>query len=224
MTAEQIIAIASKEIGVCENPPTSNNVKYNTWFYDGPVSGASYPWCATFISWVFRGTGLVPKTASCANMLAYYEGTNQIVKNPKAGDLVFFKFATNNRRTNHVGLVISVNGDTITTIEGNTSQTSQDNGGKVLKRTRRSNIVAYVRPKYDGTSVVNMKKRKTIRLGSRGDDVIYLQKKLTDHGYRVVIDGTFGPKTQDAVIRFQTDHQLMADGIVGPKTWARIEE
>lgn len=223
MTAEQIIAIATKEIGVCENPPTSNKVKYNDWFYGHSVSGTSYPWCATFICWVFKGTGLVPKTASCANMLEYFEGSNQIVKTPKAGDLVFFKYSTNNRRANHVGLVISVNGDVITTIEGNTSKTSQDNGGKVMKRTRKSCIVAFARPKYDSSSTVDIAPRKTLRMGSVGSDVKYLQIKLTELGYHVGgIDGIFGVNTCNAVIDFQTNSGLQADGVVGEKTWAII--
>lgn len=225
MTAEQIIAIATKEIGVSEYPPTSNNVKYNTWFYGHEVSGASYPWCATFICWLFKGTGLVPKTASCANMLEYFEVNNQIVKTPKAGDLVFFKYSTNNRRTNHVGLVIAVNGDAITTIEGNTSKTSQDNGGKVMKRTRKSCIVAYARPRYDNALSVDIRTRKTVRMGSRGDDVRYLQQKLASFGYHVGgTDGIFGVNTCNAVIEFQSDHGLVADGVVGAKTWAKIDE
>ena len=81
-------------------------------------------------------------------MLEWFEKHQQIVKIPQAGDIVFFKFPTNKRRTNHVGYVISVNGSTITTIEGNTSQSSNDNGGSVMKRVRNSNIVAYARPKY----------------------------------------------------------------------------
>ena len=224
MTVEQIIAIATKEIGVCENPPTSNKVKYNDWFYGHSVSGTSYPWCATFICWLFKGTGLVPKTASCANMLEYFEVNNQIVKKPIPGDLVFFKYSTNNRRTNHVGLVIAVNGDTITTIEGNTSKTSQDNGGKVMKRTRKSCIIAYARPRYENIGSSDLTPRKTIWMGSRGEDVKYLQQKLASFGYHVGgADGIFGVNTCNAVIEFQTDHKLHADGIVGVNTWAKIE-
>lgn len=149
MTTTKIIEIAANEIGVCENPPNSNNVKYNTWYYGKEVSGAAYPWCAVFISWCFRTEqALCKKTASCVDMLDWFEKRGQIVKTPKPGDIVFFRYSTNNRRTNHVGLVIGVDGKIITTIEGNTSTTSQDNGGKVMRRNRYSNIVAYARPKY----------------------------------------------------------------------------
>ena len=50
-TAEALIAIAARQIGVKESPANSNNVKYNTWYYGQAVSGAAYPWCAAFVSW-----------------------------------------------------------------------------------------------------------------------------------------------------------------------------
>jgi uncharacterized protein with LGFP repeats len=59
--------------------------------------------------------------------------------------------------------------------------------------------------------------RATIRLGSRGTDVRYLQKKL-----KLTVDGIFGTKTKAAVIRFQKSKGLTADGVVGPRTWAAI--
>lgn len=163
MNAKQLIDRAKAELGTMESPPDSNNVKYNTWYYGHPVNGASYPWCATFISWLFKPEqGLCKKTASCLEMLEWFEKRGQIVKSPQAGDIVFFKYPTNNRRTNHVGLVVSVNGNVINTIEGNTSTTSQDNGGKVMQRNRYSNIVAYARPKYVQGTLTNISERKSI--------------------------------------------------------------
>lgn len=163
MTAKNIIDRAKAELGVCENPPNSNNVKYNTWYYGHEVSGASYPWCATFISWIFKPEqGLCKKTASCLEMLEWFEKRGQLVKEPQAGDIVFFKYPTNNRRTNHVGLVVSVHGNVINTIEGNTSINSNENGGKVMQRNRYNNIVAYARPKYVQGTLTNITNRKTI--------------------------------------------------------------
>lgn len=105
---------------------------------------------------------LVKKTASCADMLTWFEANNQRVQTPEPGDVVFFKFKTNNRRTNHVGLVIGVRGNTVITIEGNTSVNSDDNGGSVMKRERSKNIVAYGRPAYassqDRDKLINLAK------------------------------------------------------------------
>ena len=220
ITAKRIIDKAQGEVGVCESPANSNNVKYNTWFYGHEVSGASYPWCAVFISWVFNGTGLCPKTASCAQMLEWFEAHSQITKSPQAGDIVFFRYSMNNRRTNHVGLVVDVKGNVITTIEGNTSKNSNDNGGRVMRRKRSSKIVGYARPAYEGATIA----RKTVRMGSKGEDVKYLQQKLASYGYHVGgADGIFGVNTCNAVIEFQSDHGLVADGVVGIKTWEKIE-
>ena len=155
-------------------------------------------------------------------MLEWFEGNNQIVSNPQIGDIVFFNYNNSVRKVNHVGLVIGVSGGTITTIEGNTSTSSNDNGGKVMKRVRKANIVGYARPKYDKA---NQSKRPTLRMGSRGENVVYLQRKLTNLGYPVGgIDGIFGVNTCNAVIDFQIDNKLQADGVVGAKTWAKIGE
>lgn len=156
MKAKDLIESAVNEIGTKESPANSNRVKYNTWFFNGKeVQGSAYPWCAAFISWLFRGNqSLCVKTASCAEMLAWFERKGQTVRTPKPGDLVFFKYSTNNRKTNHVGLVEKVEGNTIYTIEGNTSLTSNDNGGKVMRRKRTKNIVAYARPAYEVTEEV----------------------------------------------------------------------
>jgi len=54
--------------------------------------------------------------------------------------------------------------------------------------------------------------------GDRGLDVKILQDSLKRLGYNCIIDGDFGPKTTVAVIKFQKDHGLSIDGIVGPKT------
>ncbi len=65
--------------------------------------------------------------------------------------------------------------------------------------------------------------RSTIKCGSRGEDVVYLQQCLTSKGYGVgAIDGIFGKKTLEAVKTFQAQNNLSVDGIVGVKTWAAL--
>lgn len=59
-----------------------------------------------------------------------------------------------------------------------------------------------------------------IQSGARGDTVLALQKRLSELGYYSgEIDGQFGAGTKNAVIWFQNQHGLQADGIVGEKTY-----
>jgi putative chitinase len=58
-----------------------------------------------------------------------------------------------------------------------------------------------------------------LQLGSTGDSVTALQQALLAAGFSPgSIDGNFGPGTQAAVLAFQRNDQLTADGIVGPVT------
>lgn len=58
---------------------------------------------------------------------------------------------------------------------------------------------------------------RTLKYGSRGEDVKELQKIL-----RLNADGIFGRQTEKAVKNFQTKNGLIADGIVGQKTIAKL--
>ena len=68
--------------------------------------------------------------------------------------------------------------------------------------------------------------RPTIRKGSNGEDVKYCQELLQALDYDIGssgADGKFGTKTKEAVMAFQRDHGLSADGVVGPLTWDSLE-
>lgn len=87
-------------------------------------------------------------------------------------------------------------------------------------------IETYNLTQYDScvTDKIQQNARSTVRFGSRGADVMYLQQRLTAKGYGVgSIDGIFGNKTLEAVKAFQVENNLAVDGIVGIKTWAAIE-
>lgn len=69
-------------------------------------------------------------------------------------------------------------------------------------------------PTYNGDSVYTLSK-----LGSQGDEVRRIQKKLKSLGYYTgAVDGVYGTGTQKAVRAFQKSCGITADGIAGPKT------
>lgn len=63
-----------------------------------------------------------------------------------------------------------------------------------------------------------------LRQGDSGAAVTELQKLLNAKGVKVSVDGIFGASTQNAVIQFQRSNSLIADGIVGAKTWAALRK
>ena len=60
--------------------------------------------------------------------------------------------------------------------------------------------------------------------GSRGDNVIALQKQLNAAGYNLAVDGIFGAATAAAVRDYQSRNALTVDGIVGPQTMNTLFE
>jgi hypothetical protein len=99
------------------------------------------PWCAIFATTaVAQAVGDRCKTAAVAQIRAWAaEGSHGYQKgfraSPKPGDLLCYG-------TEHVGLVEKVNGDSLTTIEGNTS------ANKVARRTVLAAAGDLVRPDY----------------------------------------------------------------------------
>ena len=58
----------------------------------------------------------------------------------------------------------------------------------------------------------------------KGEDVRLLQQRLLELGYSGVgtADGIFGPATETAVKKFQSEHSLTVDGAVGQNTWQAL--
>lgn len=102
---------------------------------------------------------LPTKTASCPAMGSAAKKAKRIVSwaNKKIGDVIEFDF-NHNGTPDHTGVLIRINSDgSITTIEGNTSLKSDDNGGCVMLRKRyKKDILYFVRPKYDNKVTAQM--------------------------------------------------------------------
>lgn len=111
----------------------------------------------------------------------------------------------------------------ITAIKNGGYATAPDYINTIMSIIKKYNLTQYDMVLTGVTSAVQTGERATIKRGSKGVDVTYLQKRLVANGYYVgEIDGDFGVKTENAVKAYQAEHGLKVDGIVGEKTWASI--
>ena len=63
-----------------------------------------------------------------------------------------------------------------------------------------------------------------LRLGSKGEAVIKLQRELKQLGYyQGTVDGVYGSFTYGAVSQFQQEQGLTVDGVTGNQTWSRLQ-
>lgn len=69
-----------------------------------------------------------------------------------------------------------------------------------------------------------MTRAKVMKRGDDSDAVVSLQRLLRAVEPSLSPDGDFGPGTERVVRQFQKAHDLVVDGIVGPKTLAAIED
>lgn len=131
---------AVSQVGTKESPAYSNRVLYSNWY------GIIGSWCAMFITWCFVQVG--SKRFSKGSRYAYVPyvysdaryGRNglHLTTNPVRGDLVVYQFPGFSE-PDHIGIfdrwVNRTRGE-FATVEGNTSLSSNDNGGEVMRRTR----------------------------------------------------------------------------------------
>lgn len=74
------------------------------------------------------------------------------------------------------------------------------------------------------TKPSDMEVVEVLNQGDKGSNVKTLQTNLNKLGYKLVVDGIFGPATDKAVEDFQRKNKLAVDGAVGPKTASALEK
>lgn len=92
-------------------------------------------WCACFVSWCadqcgYIDSGVIPRFSLCSDGVDWFSARGQFQDGsyvPVAGDIIFFDWG-NDGGVDHVGIVESVSGGTVNTIEGNS-------GNKVARRS-----------------------------------------------------------------------------------------
>lgn len=107
---------------------------------------------------------------------------------------------------------------------------------KTVDKTIEEQPIIITEENDPSTAIINDKQSETLlkgeeilatdillRIGDKGSDVKLLQTKLQDLGYYSGIDGIYGNATKQAVIKYQTAHQLQVDGIAGPETIGHLQ-
>lgn len=256
----KVISLARAELGYREkasnsnlddktaNAGSANWTKYardldKTNWYNGGKNG--YAWCDIWYDWLFYkcfgdplGRNMLCQPigsagAGCLYSAQYYKSAGRWHTNsPQPGDQIFFTYSPG--EYSHTGLVEQVNGDTVTTIEGNTS----DSVGRRNYNIGSPQIAGYGRPNWDLatgidfpddhiTSDTPTTDYPLLKKGAKGEWVKKLQEMLIEAGYDVGPDGPdgdFGNNTYYAVRRFQIEHNLEVDGEAGDNTWAALKK
>ena len=210
--------------------------KYGVWY--GIPKG---DWCAMFVSWCANQAQVlgdkIPKYAGCGDGVRWFKKKNQWVSVPKAGDIGFLKPTKAGATSSHTFIVKKVNGNTITTIEGNLCD-------KVKLSTRKLNATnilgfgsvqwgdenhypgeyptlpsrGYFYCKYD-------EKRKRYTHIDKGTEVKKLQQFLNwALDCNLSTDGEFGLNTEKAVKKFQKLVGISQDGMFGKNSLAKAKE
>lgn len=144
---------------------------YDEWWKQS-FSLQANPWCAVFVSAVFRRAlgqevqeRIMPRFHYCPTGVAQFKKLDAwVAKDPLPGDVIFFKNSSG--VAYHVGLVRAVDSRCVYTIEGNTSSAAGvvDNGGCVAEKSyslTHSAIMGYGRPNYEED--VDMEKLEELR-------------------------------------------------------------
>ncbi|NLI21349.1 MAG: hypothetical protein GX418_07385 [Clostridiales bacterium] len=173
--------------------------------------------CSGLFSWAFKELGgyMYHGSNTMWNKYCTSKGTLQSGITIRPGTAVFLVNSAGSRH--HVGLFIG--NDTVIEAKGTaygvvTSKLSHwDEWGELTG-------VDYTN---EGSETVVA----TLRKGDKGEDVRVLQTKLLALGYglpKYGADGSYGAETTAAVMAFQTDKGLVADGICGPITQAVLDD
>ncbi|WP_339285524.1 peptidoglycan-binding domain-containing protein [Oceanobacillus sp. FSL K6-3682] len=97
-------------------------------------------------------------------------------------------------------------------------QSVEASSGEVVQAEEHPEVSEELKPLLD----IAPEHQPTLENADSGLEVQLLQEKLNHFGLKVEADGIFGPETEKQVRQFQTDHDLIADGIVGEKTWTEL--
>lgn len=196
----------------------------------------THAWCAHFVSEVLKRCGIDMYDLSCSSMqkrMSQSDEWDEPDDYPKVGDVIFFDWdhdITEIRPLDHVGIVSKFKDRVVTYINGNGSSPEYVTEQQISFDSRHiAYWMRYVgdigKKPPDGDSGTFSITLRTLRRGSKGNDVKALQRLLFADGYDVGPcgdDGDYGERTEKAVKRYQTDHSLLVDGVAGKETFTAL--
>ena len=237
-SAQSLLALAQAEVGYVEGGgPDGRSGNQTKYWQDLAPNMQGQPWCAAFQRWVNLKAGAPDLPVSnpyyCPTLVTYAKQHGLWSESGQyaPGDLVFFDFSGSGM-AEHIGRVVSDDGTTVVTIEGNTSSGNtgdQANGGGTYRRQRPHGstllgVLQYSTLLSGGAAPCNPVKSNPYapsaapcQQGATGDAVRFVQWAVG-----CPVDGSFGPQTTTAVRGFQQSHGLTVDGLVGPASLSAL--
>jgi len=149
---EEVLKIASKEEGVREVPVGSNwGPKVKEYLNSVDINFPAF-WCAAFVYWCFeKASEKLSKrnpVFKTGHVLTHWNNAdskviakNDAVNNPELIEPGSIFIISTGGGAGHTGIVESVHGGYITTIEGNTNEAGSRNGIGVFRRERKINDI-----------------------------------------------------------------------------------
>ena len=136
---KNLLSIARQQIGVREKSGHNDGEKVESYLASVGLKKGQ-PWCAAFISWVFKQGGYTKPCTAWSPALFNPIVKTHLVKPANVFGIWFPKL----KRVGHVGLVERQEGSWIISIEGNTNIAGSREGDGVYRRRRLAkNIYVY---------------------------------------------------------------------------------
>lgn len=216
--AVDITEVAKTQVGYKQN---SAGTKYGNWYNPSFVN---QPWCAMFVSWCAEQAGIsqsvIQKFASCSMGVrwfkeqkiwrdsAYYGGSAYV---PQKGDIIFYRNNGSSNLSDHVGIVLGMNGTYINVIEGNaTNESCCEFKTNTARSLNSKYVIGYATPNYEGGDISEPQKEpKSYENWQVTDaDTLSLRKSYSTKSERLTTIG------QGAIIKV-TEFKITEDYLWG---------
>ena len=142
-----VVDVAVAELGVEEEPHGSNSGKRVNEYLHAVGLGGGYSWCMAFCVWCYNefygASSPLKKTGGVLAQWHISEAQNRS-KVPVIGSVFIMDFGGG---LGHAGIVESIEGDYIHTIEGNSNDEGSREGYEVCRRKRKiSTMKGFITP------------------------------------------------------------------------------